>query len=154
MPPGRTLHLRCQTVVDGHLAYVLVPVDRARWEADEPMQESVRRRAREELRHRAVLLAGHDLPADRFDALPVWVEYPDRCEVECVGGPHDGKRITWPSAEPPLGIQLPIDEGTAALIDARPAESSTRTVLYEPLFGEGGFVSRTNDGAWRYRSTR
>lgn len=155
---NNTLRLRCQSVIDGDLAQVLVVVDRLMWETNEPMREVAQRQARDELRHRAIEHVGRDLPAADFETLPVWVEYPDRCEVECVGGPHDGKRMTWSSAEPPSAVNLPIDEGIGGLLAAAqnpdPVASSLRIATYVPLMGDGGFFSRTQDGAWRYSLQR
>lgn len=147
-----TLKLRCQTVIDGELGFVLVAVDRLMWETDEPMRKFAERRARDELRHSASQRTARDLPAADFEDLPVWVEYPDRCEVECVGGPHNGKRMTWSSAEPPFAIDLPLDEGLEGLLRAAQSEPATvlRKATYVPLMGDGGFFSRTQDGAWRY----
>ncbi|MGW9299542.1 hypothetical protein ACWHA3_01790 [Streptomyces cyaneofuscatus] len=146
-----TLTLRCQTVIDGRLYWALVPVDRM-WETDEYAQEHARRTARKELRYRATKHTGRDLTDVDFDTLPVWAEHPDRCEVECVGGPRDGQRMTWNSAEPPLAIDLPVDEGVAGLLAAVEGEpiSALRKATYVPLMGDGGFFSRTQDGAWRY----
>ncbi|SCE58518.1 hypothetical protein GA0115253_107854 [Streptomyces sp. Termitarium-T10T-6] len=151
-----TLNLRCQTVIDGRLGYVLVPVDRMLWETNEHAREHAERTAREELRHSAIERAGRDLPASDFEDLPVWVEYPDRCEVECVGGPHDGRRMTWNSAEPPVAIDLPVDEGISSLLAAAQGEpaSVVRHAAYAPLMDDGGFFSRTQDGAWRYSFQR
>lgn len=148
-----TLKLRCQTVIDGRLYWALVPVDRMLWEADEYAQEYARRAARKELRYRATKHTGRELPGIDFDTLPVWVEHPGQCEVECVGGPHDGQQMTWNSAEPPLAIDLPVDEGIAGLLAAVEGEptSTLRKATYVPLMGDGGFFSRTQDGAWRYR---
>jgi hypothetical protein len=146
------LNLRCQTVIDGELGYVLVPVDRLMWETDRPMREFAEGQARDELRHSAIKRTGRDLPASDFENLPVWAEYPDRCEVECVGGPHDGQRMTWNSAEPPFAIDLPVDEGVAGLLAAAQGEpaSALHKATYVPLMGDGGFFGRTEDGAWRY----
>ncbi|MFH9765231.1 hypothetical protein ACH4N4_30140 [Streptomyces microflavus] len=146
------LNLRCQTVIDGELGYVLVPVDRLMWETDRPMREFAEGQARDELRHSAIKRTGRDLPASAFDSLPVWVEYPDRCEIECVGGPHDGQRMTWNSAGPPFAVDLPIDAGVADLVAIAQGEPTSilRKATYVPLMGDGGFFSRTQDGAWRY----
>ncbi|MGW1154418.1 hypothetical protein ACWD45_24440 [Streptomyces rubiginosohelvolus] len=147
-----TLKLRCQTVVDGELASILLAVDRMLWETNEHAREHAQRTARQELHHYAAKRTGRDLLAADFDALPVWVEYPDRCEVECVGGPHDGQRMTWNSAEPPVAIDLPVDEGISSLLAAAQGEpaSVVRHATYVPLMGAGGFFSRAQDGAWRY----
>ncbi|WP_405548710.1 hypothetical protein [Streptomyces microflavus] len=147
------LNLRCQTVIDGELGYVLVPVDRMVWETDEHSHEALRMIARKGLHRRAIERTGRDLPAADFEHLPVWAEYPDRCEVECVGGPHDGQRMTWNSAEPPFAIDLPIDAGVADLVAIAQGEPTSilRKATYVPLMGDGGFFSRTQDGAWRYR---
>ncbi|MEU8316676.1 hypothetical protein, partial [Micromonospora sp. NPDC049033] len=145
-----TVNLRCQTIIDGQLGYVLLPVTRHLWETSEDAREDARRRARDELRHRAVKQTGRDLPAADFDTLPVWAEYPDRCEVECVGGPADGKRITLASAEPPPAINIPLEESLLDLLTAHtPPESALNMVTYVPLRGAGGFLSRAADGAWR-----
>lgn len=147
-----TLKLRCQTVIGGELAHVLVAIDRTLWETNEYAREHARQTARRELHHYAVKHVGRDLPAADFESLPVWVEYPDRCEVECVGGPHDGQRITWSSTEPPLAIDLPVGEGIDGLLAA--AQGAPASILgrvtYVPLMGDGGFFGRTTDGAWRY----
>ncbi|MFB6696362.1 hypothetical protein [Streptomyces rubiginosohelvolus] len=146
------LNLRCQTVIDGELGYVLVPVERMLWETDEHSHEALRMIARKELRHSAMKRAGRNLPAADFENLPVWVEYPDRCEIECVGGPHDGQRVQISAPEPPCdGLQLPVEEDPATLADARLLESRLQIATYVPLTGDGGFLSRTEDGAWRYR---
>jgi len=146
------LTLRCQTVIDGRLYWALVPVDRMLWEADEYAQEHARRAARKELRYRATKHTGRDLTDVDFDTLPVWVEHPNRCEIECVGGPCDGQRMTWGSPEPPPSVDLPVDEGVAGLLAAAEGEpaSALRKATYVPLMGDGGFFSRAKDGAWRY----
>lgn len=147
------LKLRCQAVIDGELAHILLAVDRMLWETNEHAREHAQRTARQELHHYAIKRTGRELAASDFDALPVWVEYSDQCEVECVGGPHDGRRVTWNSAEPPFAVDLPVDEGVAGLLAAAQGElvSALRKATYVPLRGDGGFFSRTQDGAWRYR---
>ncbi|MFE9777671.1 hypothetical protein ACFYPA_05885 [Streptomyces sp. NPDC005775] len=147
-----TLKLRCQTVIDGELAHILLAVDRMLWETNEHTREHAQRTARQELRHYAVEHTGRNLPDTDFDALPVWAEYPDRCEVECVGGPHDGQRITWSSGEPPAAVDLPVDEGINGLMAAAQGEPASilRKATYVPLMGDEGFFGRTEDGAWRY----
>lgn len=150
--PFKTLNFRCETVIDGELGYVLLPVSEELLD-DEGVREYAIAQARRELWHACMKRTGKDLSTHQFDDLPVWVEYPDRCEVECVGGPHDGQRLTVSSAYPPPQIQMPLDEGVTGLLDsaALPPVPAMRTASYGPLLNDHGFSSRAEDGAWRYR---
>lgn len=150
MPPLVTL--RCQTIVDGSLAYVTMPIDSEVWDsADETLRDRLRSRARVELWHAVAGRTGQSMPHDCYNDLPVWEEHSDRCEVECVGGPLDGQRVTLSSAEPPIALQLPLPAG---LPDAAGPLADPVTLLplalYQPLRDEHGFLSRTADGAWRF----
>lgn len=148
-----TMTLRCQTVVDGILAYVEMPIDLALWDsAAKTVRDPIRSRARSELWHAVAKRTGRTLPHDCFDELPVWEQHADQREVECVGGPHDGERIKISTAKPPPSLVLPASfriEYLAASAAVAPAESLP-TVMYSPLPDEHGFFSRTTDGAWRF----
>lgn len=146
---------RCETVIDGELGYVLLPVSEELLD-DEWACNYARDKARRELWHRCVEQTGQDLPIEEFDALPVWVEYPDRYEIECVGGPHDGQVLTMPGTYPPPQIEMPVDDDIAGLLTAAdtPTPSGVRTASYRPLLNDYGFASRAEDGAWRYRYQR
>jgi len=130
------------------------------YSCDEWAYNYARGKARRELWHRCVNRTGQALPIEEFDALPVWVEYPDRYEIECVGGPHDGKRLTVRLTVLSEGIKpqidMPVDEGVAGLLAATDTStpSGMRTASYQPLLNEHGFPSRAEDGAWRYRYLR
>ncbi|MGW4181277.1 hypothetical protein ACWEK2_03890 [Streptomyces albidoflavus] len=136
--------LRCQTVVDGALAYVALPVDEALWgPASAAEREDLRGMARRELARllsqRMPSAEAHDLCAD----LPVWEEREGRCEVECVGGPADGQRVTLPSTEPPPVLRVPAPE-------ASPLEP-LEVLSYAPMTDRHGYQCRGSDGAWRFR---
>lgn len=148
--------LRCETVVNGELGYVLLPVSEELLD-DEWAYRYARDKARRELWHRCAKRTGQDLPIEDFEGLPVWVEYPGKYEIECVGGPHDGQRITVHLTVLSEGIkpqiELPVDEGVVGLLAAShtPTPSGVRMASYRRLRGEHGFASRAEDGAWRYR---
>lgn len=149
------LTVRCQTVVDGELAYVQLPVTRELWETSSTVREVCRDRARKELRYAVEERAGVDLLADRAADLPVWVEYPDACEVECVGGPADGQRIKLSSGQPPAMVRVPQPVNLADQLanlngPLHPADYGPLIATYEPLTDDHGFFARSTDGAWRY----
>lgn len=147
-----TITLRCQTVIDGRLYWALVPVDRVLWATGQYAQDHARRAARKELRYRAVKHIGRELTDIDFDGLPVWVEYPDRCDVECVGGPHDGKTMTVPEHTPPGVVRLPIEEGPDDVLDQVEEEPGPNicAATYVPLLDGYGFFRRSPSGAWQY----
>lgn len=146
-PPLITL--RCQTVIDGALAFVKIPIDLTVWDsADETLRDRFRAQARTELWHAVVKQTEREMPHDCFDDLPVWEEFPDRCEVECVDGPLDGERIKLSSAEPPHALELPLPVRLEASTTL--ATEPFPRALYRPLPDEHGFFSRTTDGAWRF----
>ena len=150
MPPF-TLTLRCQTVVDGVLAYVQMAIDLALWDsADETIRDQIRDQARTELWHAVAKRTGSNMPHDCFDGLPVWEQYADRCEVECVCGPCDGERIKISTPKPPHSLVLPAPFKIEHLPVAAEPDMSLPTVMYRPLPDEHGFFSRTADGAWRF----
>lgn len=147
-----TMTLRCQTVVDGVLATVTMPIALEVWNsAGEKDRDLIRARARTELRISVGARIGEVRLDDRYDELPVWEEYADQCEVECIGGPHDGERIKLGTAEPPHSLVLPAPFRIEYLAGfaGEPAELLP-TVMYSPLPDEHGFFSRAVDGAWRF----
>jgi hypothetical protein len=150
-PPLVTL--RCQTVVDGALAFVKMPIDLMLWDsADETIRDHFRAKARTELRLVVAARIGQHRMDDRYDDLPVWEEFPDQCAVECVGGPRDGERIKLSSAKPPHALELPLPVRLEDL--TTPATEPFPRALYRPLPDEHGFFSRTTDGAWRFGCQR
>lgn len=144
--------LRCETVIDGKLGYVLLPVAEELLD-DESASKYARDKARRELWHRSVERTGQELPIEEFEALPVWVEYPDRYEIECAGGPHDGQVLIMPGAYPEPQIEILVDDGVAGLLAAvdTSAPPVTRKASYQSVLNDHGFASRTDSGAWRYR---
>ncbi|WP_399559578.1 hypothetical protein OIA45_49035 (plasmid) [Streptomyces chartreusis] len=151
MPPFQ-MTLRCQTVVDGVLAYVELPVGLEEWDsADEETRHRIHSMARTELRISVGARIGEARLDDRYEDLPVWEQYADRCEVECVGGPLDGERIKLSSAEPPLSLVLPAPFRLEDVVaSATVTTERIPTVMYSPLPDESGFFSRATDGAWRF----
>lgn len=138
------MRLRCQTIVSGVLARVDLPVDDALWlSASTEDRQSLRDRARGEVTR----LASQRVPSAEAHALcvdlPVWEEWEGRCDIECIGGPCDGQRVTLPSTEPPPVVRLPVPE-------AKPLES-LEVASYTPLPDHHGYLSRGSDGAWRFQ---
>jgi hypothetical protein len=140
--------LRCQTVIDGVMAYVNMPLAVEEWEyAGTTFREMLRAKVREELRASVAARIGEGNTDDRYDRLPVWEDFHDRCTVECVGGPLDGTRMNLSTAEPPLSLQLPLPARTEDLM--APAHELSPTTTYGPIRDDHGFLARATDGAWR-----
>ncbi|MFF4276189.1 hypothetical protein [Streptomyces sp. NPDC001536] len=154
------LKLRSEMVTDrGELVSVQLPLSPELWEHDgELFREQMWARARAELRH-AVASRGH-VPAagHTFDDAPVWVEYPDKCTVECVGGPLDGARVPWTGNEPPPMLRLLAPHDATASLLHEDLDASLHEplpiVTYGPMTNEHGFFARAADGAWRYAFRR
>ncbi|WP_435610036.1 hypothetical protein [Streptomyces sp. C10-9-1] len=155
--PDHLISVECQIVVDSELSWVRVPVDRDLWDSfGEPERDMIRGKARTELWHAVAKRTGRELADAELTALPVWVEYPDLCEVEFVGGPFDGERREFRTPEPPVAVDmaLPIRPSVAELLRGGELAGSNDLcprALYVPLLDEHGFRARSRDGAWRYR---
>ena len=83
------------------------------------------------------------------DLLPLYRDN-DHTRVGFVGGPCDGRTMTWATGEPPQGITLPVDPGPPTLDDlAAPLRPITNAV-YCPQLDKLGQPSRDDDGTLVY----
>ncbi|MFE9003042.1 hypothetical protein ACFYOY_13015 [Streptomyces sp. NPDC007875] len=155
------IHLRCAGTVGDDEAFVRLPIAREIWdEADEQLRDLFRARARRELQDFAHREAGVTLSDSYVASLPVEVEDPQddvtlppatECEVEFVGGPEDGTRMTWKGERPPPLIRLPVQEPLSTLLDSlNEPYRGVPIANYGPITDDWGFCSRSEDGAWRY----
>ncbi|MFD8937308.1 hypothetical protein ACFV0R_19000 [Streptomyces sp. NPDC059578] len=147
--------LRCETIVrtaDGmQRAYINLPVDRTLWESQsEEFREDCRRKAREELRHSIAKKTGTLPKEEDTRDLPVWVEYPDRCMVEFLGGPADGQQLLFRQPWPPAAIVAPNPVGLEVLLDPIEIFDPKGVLHYSPALDQHGFQRRARDGAWLY----
>ena len=146
-----TINLRCQTVVDGSLLYITISVSPESWDSmDGALREDLRTQVRSELWQAVVERTGQDLSRNSLKDLPVWDEWPGRCEVELINGPFDGKRITLSTPEPPPMIKLPCPKDVQSLLDTDHLPEETPYMSYWPQPDDHGFFTRTHDGAWRF----
>lgn len=158
---GDLLTLHCEILTDlRELAFVQVPVTPELWEtAPEELRERFRDRARAELRHAVTSRGRRPMAGRSFDDVPVWVEQPGECTVECVGGPLDGARVTTKGSEPPPVLRLvpPLD-WSAELVYRDLQEAPLEPLpmaTYGPMTDRHGFFARAvDDGAWRYEFRR
>jgi hypothetical protein len=156
----QTLKLHCETVTaEGELVSVRLSVAPELWEREsEPVREHMRARARAELKYAVTSRSRVPAAGHTFDDAPVWVEYPDKCTVECVGGPLDGARVPWTGSEPPPFLRLGAPHDPVAALLHEDLETSLSETLpivtYSPMTNEHGFFARSADGAWRYAFRR
>lgn len=155
------IYLRCTGVVGEEQAFVRLPVDRWLWDGfSEQQREDLHDQARRELQAFAHREAGIALSDTYVASLPVEVEDPQddvalppvtECEVEFVGGPEDGTRMTWKGERPPPLIRLPVQQPLSVLLDSLDEPyQGTPIANYGPTADDRGFCSRSDDGAWRY----
>jgi len=156
------LNLRCEGGQEGEEAFVVLPVDRALWEtAGEAERNTLRGIARRELQNFIHRETGTLLTDEYVSSLAVMVEDPQNelevppvteCEVEFVGGPEDGTRMTWEGARPPGLIRLSVKQNPAVAVMESLDEPYRGIPIanYGPITDNRGFCSRAEDGAWRY----
>jgi len=84
------------------------------------------------------------------DLLPLYRDN-DHTRVRFVGGPNDGKTVTWASGEPPHRIRLPVDPGLPTLADLADPLQPLAIALYCPRLDDLGQPSRDDDGTLVYK---
>lgn len=154
-----TLYLHCWVLTTKGPGWAVVPVAEEIWDCeDEEVREVIRHIARRELEHLAAKHLAVCLPNDHLAHLPVIESQdpdpgkalPTSYEVELVGGPRDGHRVTAQGTRPePLRFYhpRPIWE---LLSSTDPEPASHDIVVYGPVPDEYGIYRRTRDGAWLY----
>lgn len=83
------------------------------------------------------------------DLLPLYRDN-DHTRVRFVGGPGDGRTMTWATGEPPFGITLPVDTGPPTLAGLTAPLRPLPTAHYRPRLDEVGQPSRDDDGTLVY----
>ena len=83
------------------------------------------------------------------ELLPLYLDN-DHTRVRFVGGPGDGRTMTWATGEPPFGIVLPADTGPPTLADLTAPLQPLPTAQYRPRLDESGQPSRDDDGTLVY----
>lgn len=142
------LRLRCELAIENQLIFVELPVAEEIWNGGgEEVRRDLRDRARRELDHEVAAHLGEYVDPLLLASLPVYVEHPDYCTVECVGGSNDGRQIRVSGPYPPASLFLPVPSPIPAVADTpiRP-----RADVYQQLTDEQGFPLRGEDGTWRY----
>lgn len=87
--------------------------------------------------------------SDLGELLPLYRD-DDRTRVRFVGGPGDGRAMTWATGEPPFGIVLPVDTGPPTLADLTAPIRPLPTAHYRPRLDGLGQPSRDDDGTLVY----
>ncbi|MEV7712301.1 hypothetical protein [Streptomyces sp. NPDC088270] len=72
----------------------------------------------------------------------------DHTPIRFLGGPSDGRTLTWSTSEPPVMIRLPVEEGPAAAVLDMASEPAT--AQYDQALDDLGHPKRDEDGALVY----
>jgi hypothetical protein len=72
----------------------------------------------------------------------------DHTQVQCVGGPCDGRTLNWSTGEPPMMIRLPVEEGPAAAVLGLTRKSAI--AQYDQAKDGTGCPQRNDHGALVY----
>ena len=83
------------------------------------------------------------------DLLPLYRD-DDRTHVRFVGGPGDGRTLTWATGEPPYRIVLPVDPGPPTLAELTGPWRPLEKAYYRPRLDGLGQPSRDDDGTLVY----
>ena len=86
------------------------------------------------------------------ELLPLYLDN-DRTRIRCVGGPSDGKTLTWATGEPPYRVTLPVDPGPPTLADLTAPLQPLAKADYRPRLDDLGQPSRDDDGTLVYEYT-
>ena len=74
----------------------------------------------------------------------------DHTRVRFIGGPGDGRTLTWTTGEPPFRITLPVDPGPPTLADLTAPLHPIAKAYYRPRLDDLGQPSRDDDGTLVY----
>lgn len=83
------------------------------------------------------------------DLLPLYLDN-DHSRIRCVGGPSDGKTLTWSTGEPPFRVTFPVDPGPPTLASLTEPLRPLATADYRPRLDNVGKPSRDDDGTLVY----
>ena len=83
------------------------------------------------------------------DLLPLYRD-DDRTRVRFIGGPGDGRTLTWATGVPPFQIVLPVDQGPPTLADLTAPLRPLEKAYYRPRLDDLGQPSRDDDGTLVY----
>lgn len=87
--------------------------------------------------------------SDLDELLPLYRD-DDHTRVRFIGGPGDGRTMTWATGEPPFRIQLPVDTGPPTLADLAAPLRPLATAIYRPKLDDLGQPSRDDRGTLIY----
>jgi hypothetical protein len=72
----------------------------------------------------------------------------DATPIRCLGGPCDGRTLSWSTSEPPMMIRLPVEEGPTAAVLGQ--ASKPAIAQYDQTLDGTGFPQRDQDGTLLY----